>query len=201
MERIPKTVKKRRRVKVNQSDPLPVKQVPLSDQGKGASTKKERKPYGPPCEQLNLLASREFANGRRVAVEVLDCMLSQARNVQALYLDMQDLFDTSPSTFLQEFARPFMTKSSLAYCGQPKMAAVNEDEFIRATSNLRRAFDVAAEHGNAPAMVAATRELGLLLGLHRSDSSAVTVESLREDLSGMFDTIASSGRTRKEDKE
>ena len=52
-------------------------------------------------------------SGRGGALEVLDELLSQAGNVEALRADLQKRFDAGPAKFFERFVMPLLPKESL----------------------------------------------------------------------------------------
>lgn len=148
----------------------------------------DRSAYGHIADRLESLKSRQFASGRRAAVEALDCLLCDHNNIQTLYTSLQELFDTAPALFVRDFARLFMTPAILEAQSQ-HITVEGETARQAAKRTLLDAIALAFQTRTPAAAVAARRELSLLEGLHHDDDEALTAETLRKELEAMDATI------------
>ena len=76
------------------------------------------------------------ANGRRAALEVLDNVMSNAVNMQALKKDMQKEFEADPTAFFLKVVLPCMPKEMLLNVDEDDELAKIEkvQEFLRAAN-------------------------------------------------------------------
>ncbi len=59
------------------------------------------------------LPIKKYANGRKAALECLDCMMAEEVNIQKLREDFQSKFNISPTAFFQKIVAPLFTQSML----------------------------------------------------------------------------------------
>jgi len=59
------------------------------------------------------LPGKRLANGRKAALECLDCMMAEEVNIQKLRVDFQAKFNLSPVAFFQKIVSPLITQSML----------------------------------------------------------------------------------------
>lgn len=51
--------------------------------------------------------------GRQLALQTMDCMLAEAKNIRALRQSLQELFNASPAMFFKEFVMPLLPKQAV----------------------------------------------------------------------------------------
>lgn len=149
-----------------------------------------RSAYGHISDRLEALKSRQFSSGRRAAIEALDCLLGDTDNIQELYTSLQTLFSENPAAFVRDFARLFIAPRMLEPVTERSVASEAETPLESATRTLRDAISLAFQSQNPAAVVAARRELNILIGLHKDDGEMLTAETLRRELELMQSSIA-----------
>lgn len=151
----------------------------------------DRSAFGHISDRLESLKTREFASGRRAAIEALDCLLGDHHNIQKLYGSLQDMFNEDPAEFMRNFVRLFVTPAMLESIAQHKV--VDEAPAQAAVRTLLEAMSLAFQTRNPSAVVAARRELNLLQGLYQDTGETLTAETLRDEMLAMERTVAGDG--------
>lgn len=171
----------------------------VPDGAEGTDSAPDRSAYGHIADRLESLKTRQFASGRRAAVEALDCLLGDHHNIQKLYDSLQRLFDAAPGVFVRDYARLFMTPIMLE--AQSHHTTAEGDTARQAAKRtLLDAIKLAFQTRTPAAVVAARRELSLLEGLQQDDDDALTAETLRKELLAMEASITGgngNGRRRR----